>query len=231
MVVPHIRRFDKDTYEQYAFQKKHTNAKVSPTTGAEPHWNPKLWNQVEKILAHHNCYSYATDTLSYHRDGKAQPGYFSGQDGTPEDQYHCLSFVERIKRDNPSFVLTTFGAKCPPGFHKAFLAVDNKKGDVDYHFYRQDKDGNWSHKPGRTEATRLDAQGKNIKNPLTADRKYPGYQYVLPCFFFCVEKGLARTSSQEVPSSIQKQTQKNSKGGGKSRGGSTQRKKTHRTKK
>jgi len=203
MVIPHFRKFDKIKYENNAFLHKQTQPKISPITGAEPDWNPRKWNQIEKIISHHNCYSYATDTLSPHRDGKAQPGYFSGFDGVDEDKYHCASFLKRLRKDNPSFVLTTFGAKCPKGFHKAFIAIDPKKDDVDYHFYRQDKTGKWSHKPGRTEATELDASGKLITEPLKANRKYSGYQYILPCFYFCVEKGLARTSSQSLPEQIQ----------------------------
>lgn len=202
MVVPHIRVFDKINYERNAFFVKHPEKRTSPLSGSEPDWNPKKWNQVDKILAHHNCYSYATDTLSMSRDGKAQPGYFSGFDGVEDDKYHCVNFLKRLKRDNPSFVLTTFGAKCPKGFHKAFIAIDPKKSDVDYHFYRQDETGRWSHKPGRTEATDLDASGMKIDDPLKADRKYSGYQYILPCFYFCVEKGLSRTSSQELPHQV-----------------------------
>lgn len=204
MVVPHIRVFDKIAYEKQAFINPHNQGTISPITGSEPQWNPKRWNNIEKIISHHNCYSYATDTLSLHRDGKAQPGYFSGFEGVDEDKYQCANFLKRLKRDNPSFVLTTFGAKCPRGFHKAFIAIDPKDGDVDYHFYRQDKNGKWSHKPGKTEATDKDAANKQIMNPLTADRKYSGYQYILPCFFFCVEKGLSRTSSQSLPNKVKK---------------------------
>lgn len=201
MVVPHFRYFDKNVYEQQAFQVKHRQNQ-SPLTGSEPKWNPRQWNQIEKIIAHHNCYSYATDTYSLNRNGKAQPGYFSGLDGVEEDQYNCLNFLKRLRRDIPSFVLTSFDAKCPKGFHKAFMAIDPKKNDVDYHFYRQDRNGRWSHKPGRTEVTNLDAKNKPILNPLKANRKYSGYQYIIPCFFFCIEKGLARTSSQELPQKI-----------------------------
>lgn len=40
----------------------------------------------------------------------------------------------------------------------------------DYHFYRLDNDGTWSHKSGRTMARNTDDSGQFITNPMTADR-------------------------------------------------------------
>ena len=56
-----------------------------------------------------------------------------------------------------------FGRK---GYYSVYLVVDNC---IDYHWYRQDKGGYWSHKPGRTPVKKLDASGKMIKNPAKAD--------------------------------------------------------------
>ena len=39
----------------------------------------------------------------------------------------------------------------------------------DFHWYRQDQNGNWSHKPGSTAATNLDNSGNVITDPRTAD--------------------------------------------------------------
>lgn len=39
----------------------------------------------------------------------------------------------------------------------------------DFHFYRLDDGGLWSHKPGQTGATRLDDSGANITDPRSAD--------------------------------------------------------------
>ena len=44
--------------------------------------------------------------------------------------------------------------------------------DEDYHFYRQDPDGFWSHKDGSNPVKRFDAEGKLIWNPQTAARNY-----------------------------------------------------------
>ncbi len=44
--------------------------------------------------------------------------------------------------------------------------------DTDYHWYRQNPDGTWSHKMGRTEVTNLDASGILILDPQNCDRNY-----------------------------------------------------------
>jgi hypothetical protein len=43
-------------------------------------------------------------------------------------------------------------------------------GYWDYHWYRQNPDGTWSHKPGDSRVTNLDNSAKTIYNPITADR-------------------------------------------------------------
>jgi hypothetical protein len=53
---------------------------------------------------------------------------------------------------------------CPAGFHKA-RAWFNPDGGGDFHFYRQDADGSWSHKPGTSAAC-------PVKDP----NKYNDYQ-------------------------------------------------------
>ena len=51
--------------------------------------------------------------------------------------------------------------------------VLDEKGDYrDYHLYRQDNDGLWSHKQGKGKVKRYDASNNHIKDPKTADRNY-----------------------------------------------------------
>lgn len=83
---------------------------------------------------------------------------------------------------------------CPTGTYKVALVLDiyddpnveNKveeitlngenviriNPDTDYHWYRQNPDGTWSHKPGETEVTNLDASGELIYDPQVCDRDY-----------------------------------------------------------
>ena len=41
---------------------------------------------------------------------------------------------------------------------------------TDYHWYRQDKVGCWSHKPGQTAARNVDNSGNSISDPKTCNR-------------------------------------------------------------
>lgn len=177
--------------------------KISPLSGSEPKYEPNKWNNNPSIKDNNNCFSYAINSR-VKRSSKPQPGYFSGFKGVPENQYACKPFLKRLQKDIPSFYTTTFNNKCKKGFHKAFMAIDNKKNDPDYHFYRQDSNGMWSHKPGRTNVQNLDASGKHIYNPLKANRNYSSFNYSKPCFFFCVNPKLARAHSKK------KSTKKNS---------------------
>ena len=67
----------------------------------------------------------------------------------------------------------SFGCK---GYYSIYLVVGQNRfwcPDVgmfsDYHWYRQDKGGLYSHKPGGLPVTNVDASGKMIKNPAKAD--------------------------------------------------------------
>jgi hypothetical protein len=54
----------------------------------------------------------------------------------------------------------------------------------DFHWYRRDVNGYWSHKFGSSEATDVDFSGNKITNPETADRA----EYTDFCGYFCVDK-------------------------------------------
>ena len=54
----------------------------------------------------------------------------------------------------------------------------------DYHWYRQNSDGTWSHKPGTTAVRRTDNSGNHIIDPETCDRglytNFLGFYAVTP---------------------------------------------------
>lgn len=170
----------------------------SPLSGSELPYEPDKWN-VPKHKNNNNCYSYATSTLVSKREGKPQPGYFSHHAPISENEYKdCKNFYRRIKKDIPLAYAEKFTKPCKKGFYKAFMAIDNKDGDKDYHFWRQDNTGYWSHKPGTTEVVNVDSDGKVIINPLLANRKYKYYNYKKPCFFFCTPKNGAKVTSKSI---------------------------------
>jgi hypothetical protein len=62
---------------------------------------------------------------------------------------------------------------CPAGSYKVALVIgQNGSGNYDYHWYRQDSDGLWSHKPGGNAVTRLDSSNQLIIDPQNAARDY-----------------------------------------------------------
>jgi hypothetical protein len=167
----------------------------SPLSGFEPKYQPNKWNNKESVKYNHNCYAYVLNTIAK-REGKPQPGYFANFPPINKDDYNCQAFYERLKKDIPSLYLTTFNEKCKKGFYKGFIAIDNKEEDQDYHFYRQDNTGYWSHKPGRQDAVDYDSDFKKIKNPVIANRKYKYFNYSKPCFFFCLNDKFSKSKSK-----------------------------------
>ena len=168
----------------------------SPLSGSEPNYEPHRWNNNHKIKSTHNCYSYALDHIVSNRKGKPQPGYFARFKNISNKEYkNCKHFYKRLKKDSPTMYLTDFDKKCRKGYSKAFIALANKSYDTDYHFWRQDSNKYWSHKPGATDVTDVDADKKLIKNPYLANRDYGRLNYETPCFFFCRPHKLAKTAS------------------------------------
>jgi hypothetical protein len=161
----------------------------SPLSGYELKYEPEKWNK-NNIKDNHNCYSYALGKIVPGLKSKAQPGYASGFDNIDDKEFDCKSFRERLKRDSPGSYLEEFDNSCLPGFYKIFLALDVPN---DYHWWRMDDTGYWSHKPGATDVTNLDADGKKIKNPLLSNRKFKHRNYNKPCFFACIYSDLTRS--------------------------------------
>jgi hypothetical protein len=58
--------------------------------------------------------------------------------------------------------------------------------NVDYHWYRQDKNGCWSHKPGSTAARNTDYSGHTISDPRTCNRG----PYTNFCTYMVTKRGL-----------------------------------------
>lgn len=166
------------------------NSEFSPLSGYELEYNPDLWNKNYNIKNSHNCYTYALGKIIPGLDSKAQPGYASGFNHIEDNEYECKSFRERLKKDSPGSYLEKFDDSCIPGFYKVFLALDPQN---DYHWWRQNDNQYWSHKPGSTEVVDVDADGKKIKNPLKANRKYSSLNYYKPCFFACIYSDLSRS--------------------------------------
>jgi len=198
---PQFLTLNKSILENKAKENTNIQTRTSPLSGSEPKYEPKRWNNNENIKYNHNCYSYALNAIASKRSGKPQPGYYSGYGQIQDNQYNCKHFLNRLKKDIPSMYLTNFQTPCKKGFYKSFLVLDDKEYDPDYHFYRQNPNGTWSHKPGRQDVVDYDASNQKIYNPHTANRKYSYFDYKKSCFFFCLNPLLARAHSKQINNS------------------------------
>jgi hypothetical protein len=171
----------------------------SPMTGYEPTFHPDWYNKHKGIKESLNCFAYAFDWRNIPNVARCttrscpipfpQPGRASGYPKWSQVKgKRCPDILARLFGDVPHIKTTTFEKKCPPKTSKIALVVDE---DEDYHFYRQDSNGWWSHKPGATDVTHLDATKRPIYNPELASRHYPDSKldYDQFCSYLCAPKG------------------------------------------
>lgn len=138
-----------------------------------PIYIPDFWNSSglwgsENIKGSNNCYSYAINR-PYLPDGSPRPKG-RPQPGGSTCRLDCNSLIAAAKKDG--LTDTDAAGNCPAGWHKVFLVI---APGVDYHWYRQDSDGTWSHKRGNGMCTNRDAAGiwgNIITDPSTCDRDY-----------------------------------------------------------
>ena len=166
----------------------------SPLTGYEPTYEPKKWNDNSNIKRSHNCYSYMLNNQSRCLENLCQIGnckYINPQPGhhsgvtlfVDTDKTTCDKLEMRMMSDNPRIENSDLKTKCKNGFYKTGLSVDPRK---QYHFYRQDSNGYWSHKDGGKIATNIDASNQLILDPAHANRDYTKYNYKDWCGYYCV---------------------------------------------
>ena len=165
--------------------------RMLPTNGYELDYSPSSWSNCIGNCC--NCYAYAINNQIYPGTNllyfMQQMGWYKG----PSYEFSSLSlsniftavsfdFEEYNSNFNTSLVFQSIGRydTCPVGTYKVALVVS----DDDYHWYRQDSDGLWSHKPGITPVTRLDENQHYIIDPQIADRgsytSFLGYFAVSP---------------------------------------------------
>lgn len=180
-------------------------------------FDPQKWNSPPPKRNAHNCYTYALDLIDPRLTSecerikcemknhlKPQPGYYAGCPRiNDKSKYACKLVMDRVFKDNPNFIKKD-NMVCPKDYYSAALAVHP---GLTYHFYRQDKDGYWSHKDGATDAKRYDASGNMILDPKKANRHYVGKKidgqtvnYKDFCGYFCVPKDPNLKNWQSGPS-------------------------------
>ncbi|XP_062599706.1 uncharacterized protein LOC134261247 [Saccostrea cucullata] len=134
-------------------------------------FQPSRWNSNSMIQSQNNCYNYATDIIT---NTFAQPGRASGYSypSTTGENLQYGSELDGLARVDPP------SEQCLPVPNRNLIALVIWPG-MDYHFYRLDSDGTFSHKPGQTIARNYDNSDATITDPRSADR---GPYTVFHCF-------------------------------------------------
>ncbi len=175
-----------------------------PLSGSELDYEPDNWNKKEitqyqlpkqYLKDKTNCYSYAVNAQINPTTGilePMQPGEASKKDIKYDDLININLLISVIKADAKvlGFVFESIddNTECPEGCYKIAFAIDNQEPIYDYHWYRQNSDGTWSHKPGSKEVTNLDYSGKIIMDPRKANRNAGnGVNYNVFVGFFVVK--------------------------------------------
>ncbi|MGE5341161.1 MAG: hypothetical protein ACM3SY_06730 [Candidatus Omnitrophota bacterium] len=135
-----------------------------------PPYAPNYWNDQNGIQYNNNCYNYANNKRT---DTFAQPGLGGG------DMYHSIDCAEVTRGAITDGLEKTTATAVPTG-GKTKIALVIWPPEIDFHWYRQDSNGKWSHKPGGTMATNRDNSGHLITNPETANRG----PYTIFCGYF-----------------------------------------------
>lgn len=105
----------------------------------------------------------------------------------PHKKYKCDEIEEGVLLDNPNVYKVQESERCEDEYYKGYLAVDEGQRDrdkYDYHFWIQNSEGKWSHKPGQTRVRDVDFSNQKIMNPRLSDRG----RYKSDCSYFCIPK-------------------------------------------
>lgn len=130
-----------------------------------------------------NCYTYAINQpinpytkQKYENYGYCQPGYLGGKKKEGRKEYlnyeEFSRIIEFVNKD-----LNDIGYEIIKTTYEEYIEDENCwkvalcYNDYDYHWYRQNIDGTWSHKLGkRQEARNYDESNEIIYDPRVCDR-------------------------------------------------------------
>ena len=159
------------------FPKEYPNYGLdTPPEGlSEMEYSPDFWNTFS-MQRSNNCYSYAINRPYISVD---HPLVFNTPSGLSCSRVNNILENSNIKKIDPS-------GNCPAGYHKISLFIDPGK---DFHFYRQEKNGLWTHKRGTRNIESVDSDGLQITNPEEASRSYKSSNsnYSEHCGVYCAK--------------------------------------------
>jgi hypothetical protein len=123
-----------------------------------PTYDPSFWTQSSYTQDNNNCYNYANNVQN---NTYAQPGYAHGYTFT-QSQISGSVLSTGIYDDHLS-------SSSGSGYTQIALMID---AGVDFHFARLDSTNTWSHKPGETAPSNVDASHASIFSPSIANWNY-----------------------------------------------------------
>jgi len=153
----------------------------------ELRYEPDKWNQNIFIRKSHNCYSYALNLIEVKRTSKCKKKKTVSKkniclrkhpmDKMKQFEFHsCSELISSILEEFPKIKKVHKLTLVPDGYYRVALFLLNRKDHHhlslnDFHFYRQDSNGYWSHKDGWRKATNKDKTGKLITDPESVEKK------------------------------------------------------------
>lgn len=177
--------------------KKEFDKEIKPVFNGPSSANHSF-NNNKFVRESHNCYTYFLNLKSlkayqqcrkdlgrYNYCDRPQPGRRAGYQQFKKEDFNCKEVMKRTGADNPKMItLKNIKQSCPRGFYKGAVVVAPGR---DYHYYRLNKEGYWTHKPGYKPSTAYDAKGKLITDPQKANRDYGGtLNYTDFCGYTCL---------------------------------------------
>lgn len=160
-----------------------------PLGGYESDYIPGFWNQ-SSIIEKANCYTYA---LSF-GGTPLDPGWLAEDYSLNKSCLSQQKINTLILKDAPYLYELGLASNQNCWHNSSKLAVPSNGYKValvialgkDYHFYRQDSNGYWSHKRGKGSVCNVDASGNLIADPQACDRNYTdvSYDYSVFCDFY-----------------------------------------------
>ena len=139
-----------------------------------PPYEPGLMWNFHPTQPYNNCYNYANDKVT---NTFAQPGNYHSA------QYSALTCASVKPAAIADGLLSSnnFPTTVADGWYVALVIWPG----VDFHWYRQDKIGCWSHKPGQTAVINVDNSNNPIVDPQSANRggytQFCSYMLTRPC--------------------------------------------------
>lgn len=128
-----------------------------------PSYDPNYWNGNSTRKRKNNCYNYAANKVT---NSFAQPGHASGGSTFPRNRT-CAG--ARAGANSDSGIKRIYSLASQVRSYETAMALVVAPG-YDYHWYRRDSNGRWSHKPGSTSVTNRDNSNRIITNPISANR-------------------------------------------------------------